>query len=157
MSETLGSRLSKIADLHIAGFQLWVQGREFQKSKIYDDTDRHRVTAHCAASGSSIWTQGAILTITDIANFGNACAAMLRESRNEAVLSSLKPGLEITLEAADHLDRIYVQIDITPDHLCQTHMFKFEIDQKSLQGIVQDCSSIVRKYPHHGNEGEKDA
>ena len=63
-------------DLKVAGFQLWVHGSQFPESKDYHDGNWLRVTANCGASGASVWTQGAILMVTDIAGFGDASAAI---------------------------------------------------------------------------------
>ena len=48
-------------DLKVAGFQLWVHGRELPETEDHDDANWLRVTAHCGASGASVWAQGAIL------------------------------------------------------------------------------------------------
>ena len=71
-------------DLVVAGLQLWVHGRQFADADDYYDGNWLRVTAHCGASGASIWVQGAILMATDVAGFGDQCAAMLRGDSESA-------------------------------------------------------------------------
>jgi len=143
--EDLGS-----PDLKVAGFQLWVHGRQFPEAMDYDDGNWLRVTAHCGSSGASVWTQGALLMVTDIAGFGDDCAAMLRGASSSATLDPLEPELRCSLEASDRLGHLRARVDITPDHLLQSHRLNFEIDQSHLPDIIKQCSAIVQEYPIRG-------
>jgi hypothetical protein len=81
-------------DLKFAGFQIWIHGRQLPDNQDYYDGNWLRVTAHCGASGASVWAQGAILMVTDIAGFGDQCAAILQGSAKSAyssILASLSP------------------------------------------------------------------
>jgi len=140
------------ADLNVAGFQLWVHGRQFPESEDYYDGNWLRVTAYCGASGANVWAQGAILMVTDIAGFGDKCAAMLSGDSKSAALDPLEPELKVSLEAADRLGHIRAQVEITPDHLAQAHRFEFEVDQSYLPGIIQQCSAIAQEYPIRGQQ-----
>lgn len=142
-------------DLNVAGFQLWVHGRQFPESEDYYDGNWLRVTAHCGASGASVWAQGAILMVTDIAGFGDKCAAMLSGDTKSAALDPLEPELKVSLEAADGLGHVRAQVEITPDHLLQAHRFEFGVDQSYLPGIIRQCSEIVQEYPIRGHQDQK--
>jgi len=137
-------------DLKIAGFQLWVHGRQFPDNQDYDDGNWLRVTAHCGGSGASVWAQGSILMVTDIAGFSEQCTAMLEGKAQSANLEPFEPELKVSLETADRLGHIRTQIEITPDHLTQSHWFEFEIDQSYLADIIQECADIIKKYPIRG-------
>ena len=139
--------------LKVAGFQLWVHGREFPESKDYYDGNWLRVTAYCGASGASVWAQGAILMVTDIAGFGHQCAKMLGGDGKLAALDPWEPELKVSLEVSDGLGHIRSQVEITPDYLLQAHRFEFEIDQSYLPGIIRQCSEIVKEYPIRGQQG----
>lgn len=141
--------------LKVAGFQLWVRGREFPESENHYDGNWLRVTAHCGASGASVWAQGAILMVTDIASFGDQCAAVLTGDSKSADLEPLEPAVKVSLEAADRLGHIRVQVEITPDHLAQAHRFEFHVDQSYLPGIIQQCTAIVKEYPIRGQRDRK--
>jgi len=134
-------------DLKVAGFQLWVHGREFPEAEDHGDANWLRVTAHCGESGASVWAQGAILMVTDIARFGGQCAAMVRGSSSSAALDPLEPELRVSLETSDRLGHVRAQVEITPDHLSQSHRIGFEVDQSSLPDIIKQCSAIVQEYP----------
>ncbi len=137
-------------DLRVAGFQLWVHGREFPEACDYDDGNWLRVTAHCGALGASVWVQGSILMVTDIAGFGEQCHALLRGEPNSAALDPFEPELAVLLETAGDLGHVHVQVEITPDPLAQFHRFEFNIDQSYLSDLVKQCSAIVQKYPIRG-------
>ena len=142
-------------DLKVAGFQLWVHGRQFPDSTDYDDGNWLRVTAYCGASGASVWAQGAILMVTDIAGFGTQCAAMLGRDGKSAALDPFEPELKVTLETAGPLGHVRARVEITPDHLAQAHRFEFEVGQSYLPGIIQQCSAIVREYSIRGTRDRK--
>jgi hypothetical protein len=137
-------------DLKVAGFQLWVHGRQFPEAEDYDDGNWLRVTAHYGASGASVWAQGAILMVKNIAGFGDECAAMLSGEIKSAALEPLEPELKVSLEASDGLGHIRARVEITPDHLLQAHRFEFGVDQSYLPGIIRQCSEIVQEYPIRG-------
>ncbi|MBX3321037.1 MAG: hypothetical protein KF890_14230, partial [Nitrospira sp.] len=92
----------------------------------------------------------AILMVTDISAFGNQCAAMLQGKSTSATLEPFEPELKLSLEAADRLGHIRIQVEITPNNLTQSHWFEFEIDQSYLPNIIQKCATIVQKYPIRG-------
>jgi hypothetical protein len=140
-------------DLKVAGFQLWVHGRQFPEAEDRDDGNWLRVTAHCGASGASVWAQGAILMVTDIAGFADRCTAMSRGKASSATLDPLEPELRISLETSDRLGHLRAQVEITPDHLSQLHRMEFEIDQSYLADIIKQCSAIVHEYPIRGVHG----
>ena len=144
-------------DLKVAGFQLWVHGREFPEADDYDDGNWLRVTAHCGASGASVWVQGSILMVTDVAAFGEQCAAMLRGNSDSAALDPLEPELKVSLRVADRLGHLRAHVDITPDHLVQSHRLEFDLDQSYLPEIVRQCEAIVREYPVRGARDQKGA
>ena len=106
-------------------------------------------------AGFQLWVQGAIVMVTDIEAFGKECDAMLRRDSSSAVLDPAEPELKVTLEAADRLGHIRVQVDITPDHLAQSHKLQFEVDPSYLPDIIRQCSAIVQEYPVRGHRDRK--
>lgn len=137
-------------DLKIAGFQLWVHGLAFPEATDYNDGNWLRVTAHCGANGARVQVHGTLLMITDLAGFAEQCAGMYSQSSGSAVLDPLEPELKVSLEIADTLGHIRAQVDITPDHLMQSHRMEFELDQSYLPEIIKQCSAIVQEYPVRG-------
>jgi hypothetical protein len=140
--------------LKVAGFQLWIHGRQFPELDDYYDGNWLRVTAHCGASGASIWAQGAIVMVTDIVGFGGQCGTMLRGDSVSAMLDPCEPELRLLLEVVDRLGHIRVQVELTPDYMAQSHKMEFDIDQSYLPGIIKQCRAIEREYPIRGNNDQ---
>jgi hypothetical protein len=136
--------------LKIAGFQLWIHGREFPDAIDLYDGNWLRITAHCGAIGASIWVQGAILTILDIERFQSQCQGLMNETVGLASLDSFEPELKVAIEPVDRLGHMRVRVEITPDHLSQSHRLDFEIDRSHLPAIEKACSAIVATYPIRG-------
>jgi len=136
--------------LKVAGFALWVHGRQFPKSKDYDDGNWLRITAHCGESGASVWTTGALLMVPDIVRWGDQCQAISAGTASEASLVSLEPEIEATITTVDALGHLKLRVEITPDHLRQEHAFEFDIDQSFLPVLVRQCRDIEATYPVRG-------
>jgi hypothetical protein len=60
-------------------------------------------------------------------------------------------------EATDRFGHLRANVEITPDHLAQTHRMQFEIDQSHLPVIVEQCAAVVRRYPVRGRTGAGEA
>jgi hypothetical protein len=138
-------------DLKIAGFQLWVHGREFPGSTDYDDGNWLRVTAHAGAAGASVWVSGAILMITDLIQFGQGVDGLAKGELQRADLKPFEPELRLKIEQLDSLGHFTMKVQITPDHLTQEHCFEFEIDQSYLPGISANCRALANTYPARGH------
>lgn len=152
MSQRMLSKNLGEPALKVAGLQLWTHSRQFSEANDYYDGNWLHITAHCGASGTSIWTQGAIVMVTDIACFGDQCAAMLRGDSSSAALDPFEPELKLSLEAAGRLGHIRARVEITPDPLTQFHRMEFEIDQSYLPSIIKQCAAILQEYPVRGNK-----
>jgi hypothetical protein len=135
------------ADLEVAGFQLWIHGRQFPEATDPDDGNWLRVTAHCGAGGASVWVEGPILMTSDLRLFAERCEALYHGRAAEASLSPLEPNLEVRLHVADRVGHIQMTVNITPDHLNQKHELQFEIDQSYLPGVTAQCRTIIEQYP----------
>jgi len=136
--------------LKVDGFQLWIHGREFPASQDYYDGNWLRVTAHCGHAGASVWATGSILQVMDIARWASQCEELANGSAQLASLEPLEPELRVDLKRMDSLGHLQMMVQITPNHLRQEHVFRFEIDVSYLQGIVTQCRAIERSYPIRG-------
>ena len=140
--------------LAVGGFRLWVHGRQFPARNDEWDGNWLLVTALCEAEGARVCANGPILMTGDIEEFGKSCNAVLEGAASSALLDPLEPELRVELKATDRLGHIRTVVEITPDHLRQSHRLEYEIDQSFLPEIVRKCSSIVREYPIRGERGE---
>lgn len=136
--------------LKVAGFQLWVHGRQFPEAQDADDGNWLRVTGHCGASGASVWVRGSILMVTDVEQFGRECRSLYEGKGDRAGLEPFEPELRIGLAATDRMGHIRAEVELTPEHLTQTHRMQFEIDQSYLPEIIEQCAAVMSAYPIRG-------
>ena len=146
MDERAAARLGP-PDLELAGFRLWVHGYQFPELADAWDGNWLRVTAHCEASGSSVWASGALLDTVSILAFGRGLAALHATLRGEAVLGSHEPNVVVRAAATDRTGHIAVRVELTPDHLTQEHAVEFEADQSYLPAVVAQCGALLERYP----------
>ena len=99
-----------------------------EEAQDADDGNWLRVTGHCSAHGASIWVQGAILTVTDIDRFGRECQDLYDGKLDRASVEPYQPELRIVLEATDRQGHLRADVEITPDHLAQTHHLQFDAE-----------------------------
>lgn len=135
--------------IRIAGLQIWVHSRQFPASEDYWDANWLNVTVHCGAQGAEVWTGGAIIHLSEIVGWVEACEAMARTLSGKASLECIEPDLNIQMRASP-LGHIAMTVEITPDHLTQQHKFEFEVDQSYLARLVRDCRKVLAEYPIKG-------
>jgi len=133
--------------IRLAGFQLWVHGRQFPDSQDCWDGNWLNVTAHCDAAKGSVWASGAILDTVSILRFHDGLTALHRTLRGEAVLGSHEPNLMVRVDTADRAGHLRVRVEITPEHLEQGHWFEFAIDQTYLPPVIAQCASVLKAFP----------
>jgi len=136
--------------LKVAGLQVWIHGREFPQATDADDGNWLRVTAHCGASGASVFAAGSILQTDDILLWGQQAAQLLEKKADRAALQTLEPELSVLIDCLDAMGHLRLRVEITPDHLQQEHAFEFEIDQSYLPGLIKQCEQVGREYPVRG-------
>jgi hypothetical protein len=88
--------------------------------------------------------------VTDIERFGRECRSLYEGKGDRAGLEPVEPELRIRLEAIDRMGHIRADVELTPEHLTQTHRMQFEIDQSYLPEIIERCAAVVRAYPVRG-------
>ena len=136
-------------DLKLAGFQLWIHGRQFPHSEDYWDSNWLNITAHCEDKGASVWVRGPIIHLPEVAHLLRGAEQIYTTLIGEAELPCMEPELELKLTAAG-LGHIKMEVDITPDNLTQQHHFIFDVDQSYLPALLTDCRRILTSYPIKG-------
>jgi len=134
------------ADLEIAGLRIWVHGRQFPDSKGYWDGNWLRVTAYCASGSAHVKVHGAIIHLGEIAGLKGGCEVLSQTLAGSAVLDCMEPGLRVELVART-LGHVAVKIQMTPDHMTESHCFKSEMDQTYLPSIVKACRMLLERFP----------
>lgn len=137
-------------DLQLSGLQIWIHGRQFPAAEDYWDGNWINVTAHCGADGASVWVSGNIIHLSEIRHLQTGVESVYQELKGKAELPCMEPELSVVLEAKN-LGQIEMVVEITPNNLCQSHTFTFEIDQSYLPAFIKECEAVLSKYPVKGS------
>lgn len=135
--------------IKLMGLQIWIIGRQFPNSNDYWDANWLNVVAHCGTAGASVWIRGPIIHLREIDHWLATTKEIQKTLTGEAKLDCIEPNLSVTLEAAK-LGHITMRVSITPDHMTQTHLFQFDIDQTYLGSLISQCSAALQEYPMLG-------
>ena len=141
---------SEEPDLKIAGLQVWVHGREFPDAADYWDGNWLRVTARCKYAGAQVEIEGPLVHLAELGRFVSGCERLYQALEGSAGLDCIEPNLRVQLSASDKAGHISIVISITPDHMCQEHVFRDEVDQTFLPSIVESARGILNRYPVRG-------
>ncbi|HZN99871.1 MAG TPA: hypothetical protein VFB93_01615 [Burkholderiales bacterium] len=133
-------------DIKLAGFELWVHGRQFPNAQDYWDANWLNVTAHCCAERASVWTSGSILHLGELTQLLSGMKQLYETLKGEAELPCIEPELYLKLVASG-LGQIEFEVNITPNNMIQEHRFKFGIDQSYLPEAIAGCEKVLAAYP----------
>jgi hypothetical protein len=138
-------------DFKIAGFCVWVFGREFEAAQDYWDGNWLRVLAHCGAQGAVVRASGAILHLSELLEWRDELANLHSSLTGSAQLACTEPNLDASIDLRD--GRGTLAVNITPDHMTQQHRFQFDLDQSYLPGLISALERLLQNYPIRGQPG----
>ena len=136
-------------DIRLAGLEIWVHNRQFPDSEDYWDGNWLYVTAHCWASGASVWVSGSIVHSSEVAHLLAGAQSLYANVKGKAELPCMEPELSLELEGTG-LGHINMTVRISPENLTQNHEFRFEIDQSYLPELMKQCKDVLERYPIKG-------
>jgi len=134
-------------DLEIAGLQVWVHGYQFPDADDAWDGNWLRATAHCGASGASVWVSGAFLDTVAIRRFLDGLVSMHATLAGMATLETDEPELSLRASVDERTGHVDIHVEITPDQLMQQHAFRFDADQSYLPAAIAQCRRLLDRYP----------
>ena len=137
-------------DLNMNRFKLWIHGRQYPNSDDFWDGNWLNISAYCGKSGASVYTNGAIVHLSEIEKWQNLCQDLNQSLSGIAELEFIEPNLVFKIELQKGSGSL--EIRITPDHMNQDHRFTFEFDQSYLSSIILDCKEILKKFPIRDKE-----
>ncbi len=132
----------------IAGFCVWVFGREFDAAEDYWDGNWLRVVAQCGAEGALVRASGAVLHLSEVQRWLEQLRPLHASLTGGAELACIEPYLNAKVDLKD--GRGTLVVDITPDHLTQQHKFEFQVDQSYLPELISALERLLREYPVRG-------
>ena len=62
----------------------------------------------------------------------------------------IEPNLKVEFEVISDQD-IKMKVDLSPDHLRETHSYFFEINKETLQACIREIEEVLNSYPIRGH------
>jgi hypothetical protein len=131
--------------LVLGGLKVWVLDKAFPESVEWFDGNWLQVRAECNAPGATVTANGPLLTAEDIGRLLSGMEAMQRGG-SSAGMSPLEPNLAVSLTGSSK-GRLRIDVRITPDSMTQEHRFFFDADMAYLEGPIEQCREILRRFP----------
>ena len=138
--------LSVEPDLKLGGFSLWVFGRQFPNSTDYWDGNWLNVRAVVTTPGAFVEIQRPCVRTSDLASFTRELDNLNSTLVGEAKLCCVEPWLKVTIDGKI-LGHLGVKINITPDHMTQSHEFEFDLDQTYIGPFLSGCHNVLSRWP----------
>ena len=139
-------------DIKLAGFSLWVPGRQFPALADYQDGNWLNIQATVQAPGAMVEVSGPWLRRDEVERFQDELTILHRELRGKAALTCMEPALRMDLQCTQ-LGQINFVVEITPDVLTQSHRFEFKADQSYLPEVLSGCKRVLERCPVVGSPG----
>ena len=136
-------------DLQLAGFSLWVIGRQFPDQSDYWDGNWLNVRVRVESTEALVEAHGPILHATELESFFQELQLLDNTLAGTASLKCREPNLDIAI-VGNSRGQATVAIRVTPDHMTQSHEFTFSIDQTYFQPLIAKCKIILADYPIKG-------
>ena len=133
-------------DLKLAGLSLWALQRQFPDANDYWDGNWLNVRASVGASGARVEISGPWLRTDELSRFVEQLAVLSANVKGTAELACMEPALHVKVVCGP-LGNMAVIIEITPDHMAQSHQFIFSIDQTYISHVISECKRILERYP----------
>ncbi len=138
-----------LANIVLEGLHIWVHGREFPEAHDYWDGNWLNVTIYYGTHNAQVWTSGPVMHLPGLARWLEACERMYQTLSGEASLTYIEPALAVKLQI-DKQGHIVSTVEITPDFIAQEHIFRFEVDQSYLPGLIRGCQDVLTTFPVRG-------
>lgn len=140
-------------DLKLAGLSIWALSRQFPDLHDYWDGNWINVRIRVEALGSFVETVGPWLRTDEIAAFAEQLAKLHRDLAGTAELECTEPMLGVKVTCGS-LGQVTMIVDVTPDHLTQSHQIEFAIDQSYLGSILSNCHHLLERFPVRGSPND---
>lgn len=139
-------RLHGPADLTLAGLSLWVLSQQYPEAQDYDDGNWLNIVAHVEAPGARVQAQGPVLRTDELRRFLAELETLNERLQGEAHLACMEPELDVKV-TCNPLGQVEVTVQITPDHMTQSHSITFEVDQTFLAPAIRDGRKLLERFP----------
>jgi hypothetical protein len=137
--------------MQLGSLAIWVRGQ--QHSDFQDDWDGNwlSVLIQVDAAYAVVQAEGPILRATELSDLVEGCKRMYRALAGEVVLDAIEPNFRLKL-AINARGQLNVGVDLTGDHLAQSHHFDFALDQSYLPAFIEGGEEVLRRFPIRGSQ-----
>ena len=87
-----------------------------------------------------------LFTLLKSQNSRNSFESLHTNLVGDAALRCIEPNLNVVIRG-DALGHVAVRVMITPDHMTQSHEFKFSLDQSYLGPLLDGCRNVLSSWP----------
>lgn len=141
-------------DFTLAGLSLWIHGRQFPASDDYWDGNWLVVRARVEAPGALVECSGPIIHGPELLAFCKQLKELQASLAGSARLDCMEPNLGVLVEVG-WLGQVTMTVDITPDHITQSHRIRFEVDQTYLSAAAACCKALLNRVPFKGTPARR--
>ncbi|MEM8884092.1 MAG: hypothetical protein AAGD14_08500 [Planctomycetota bacterium] len=135
-------------DIRLGGLHIWIHTPP-GPLKADGGYTWLRSTAHYTADGARVWTGGEIFTIECLASLRAGCSILHADFRAgmTAELPPIEPDLAIRMKVSDRVGHMELEVEMTPDPLRQSHLFRHELDQSYLPTFIDQLDRVIEMRP----------
>ncbi len=144
---------SGLPDMQLGSLAIWVRGRKISDSEDDWDGNGLSVLIQVDAAYAVVQAEGPILQAWEIVNLVEGCRELYRKMAGEFVFDAVQPNLRLKL-AIDARGQLDVGVDLTADHLVQSHHFGFALDQSYLPAFIAGGENVLYRFPVRGSRDE---
>jgi hypothetical protein len=139
-------------DIELGSLAIWVRGRQFSDAEDYWDGNWLSVLIQVDAAYAVVQAEGPILHGGELSDLVEGSKRLHDTLAGELTLDGAEPNfhLKLAINARGQLD---VGVDLTGDHLAQSHHFDFALDQSYLPAFIAGGEDVLRRYPIRGSRG----
>lgn len=136
--------------MQLGSLAIWVRGRQFSDSEDFSDGNWLSVLIQVDAAYTVVQAEGPILRADELSDLVEGCRRMYGALAGEVVLDAMEPNLRLKL-AINARGQLDVGVDLTGDHLAQSHHFDFALDQSYLPAFIEGGEDVLRRFPVRGS------
>jgi hypothetical protein len=135
--------------------KIWILQRQFPEMHDYWDGNWLSAIATCEGHGSRVKISGSFLHLGELEEWRKDLEAFSKTLKGSVELPTIEPELKVKIGEAknDHYSHQNCEVEITGDHMTETHRFLFTTDQTYFPELLVQLSAILRQYPIRVEKG----
>jgi hypothetical protein len=136
--------------MQLGSLAIWVRGRQVPDAQDDWDGNWLSVLIQVDAAYAAVQAEGPILRADELSHLVEGCKRMYGALAGGVVLETTEPNFRLKL-AINARGQLTVGVDLTGDHLAQSHHFDFALDQSYLPAFIEGGEDVLRRFPIRGS------